>query len=376
MQQYDTIVVGVGGVGSAATASLARRGNRVLGIDRFRPPHARGSSHGETRVIRQAYFEHADYVPLLRHTYDLWRELESRQEVTLFQQCGLLEVGPHDGEVVPGVLKAASEHQLPVETLSAREAATRWPALAIPDGLDVVYEPTAGYLRVEQCVTAMLADAKEHGAQLVTDCEVLGWDASEDGVEVRTTEGVYKAASMVISAGAWSGQLLAALGIPLTLLRKSLFWFESPGAAEAPALPVFLFELGYGVPYGFPSLDGKRLKVAVHSGGTPIADPSLLDDAVDANEQQIVDRFLSECLPAIAGPPVDMATCMYTMTPDGHFVIDRHPEHANVVIAVGFSGHGFKFVPVLGEALADLAMTGSTPLPIEFLSLARFATEF
>ena len=375
MRQFDTIVVGAGGVGSAAMASLARRGIRVLGIDRFCPPHARGSSHGETRVIRQAYFEHPDYVPLLRHTYDLWRELESRQSASLFQQCGLIEVGPHYGEVVPGVLKAASEHQLPVERLSAADVSLRWPALTIPDGLEVVYEPTAGYLHVEQCVAAMLADAKQHGAELATECEVLGWDASDHEVEVRTTEGVYKAVSMVVAAGAWSGQLLAALGIPLTLLRKSLFWFESPGAADAPALPVFLFELDYGVPYGFPSLDDKRLKVAVHSGGTPIADPSLLGESADANEQQIVDRFLLQCLPELAGPPVDTATCLYTMTPDGHFVVDRHPQHTNVVIAAGFSGHGFKFAPVLGEALADLATAGSTPLPIEFLSLARFATE-
>lgn len=373
MQSYDVIVVGAGGVGSAAMMSLAKRGACVLGIDRFAPPHSCGSSHGETRVIRQAYFEHPDYVPLLLDAYRLWHELEATAATKLFKQCGLLEVGPAAGEVVSGVLRAAAEHDLEVENLSAPEVARRWPALRVPEGLTAVYEPMAGYLYVERCVETMLDEARRRDARLVVDCQVHGWQATDDGVLVTTSQGKFTAGSLAITAGAWAQELLTNLAVPLQVLRKSLFWYATHGMPQAQQLPVFLYETDYGVPYGFPSIDGLQLKIADHMGGLPVEDPLRVDDAIVTQEQVTAERFLTECTVTSEVSRVEHKVCLYTMTPDHHFVVDRHPKHANVAFAAGLSGHGYKFAPVLGEVLADLLLDGRTNKPIDFLSASRFA---
>lgn len=372
MKSYDVIVVGAGGIGTATMCELARRGLRVLGIDRFSPPHVRGSTHGETRIIRQAYFEHPDYVPLLWRTYEHWNELQQATGARLFTRCGLVEAGPADGEVVAGVLRAAREHTLEVEQLSADEIAKRWPALRLPDDMTAVFEPTAGYLLVERCVEELLQQARQHGAELLTDCEVIGWQASDKAVEVATSEGSYSAASMVVTAGAWAADLLDDLGVPLTVLRKTLFWYPAAGVERATELPAFLYEFDFGVPYGFPVIDGLLMKVAVHNGGAPVDDPLRSEDQVDSHELGVTQRFLSQCVVGAGDTPTASSTCLYTMTPDSHFIVDRHPKHANVVFAAGLSGHGYKFAPVLGEALADLVVAGKSELSIDFLGLHRF----
>lgn len=372
MKTYDVLVIGAGGVGSAAMLELAKRGLSVIGIDRFTPPHSRGSSHGQTRVIRQAYFEHPDYVPLLHRTYELWRGLEGTAGIRLFQQCGLLEVGPADGEVVAGVLQAASQHSLRVETLTAAEVQTRWAGLVIPEGLAAVFEPTAGYLHVERCVQTMLSEAKNLGAELCSPCEVYRWQSSDGQVQVETDQGTLHGKSLVVTAGAWAGPLLSELGIPLQPLRKSIYWYPTEAMPAAKELPVYLYELPKGIWYGFPSLDGHSMKLAEHTGGLPVDDPLAVETQVDQDEQAGVTEFVRHCLPAAGRTPVEHATCLYTMTPDHHFVVDRHPDKPNVVFAAGLSGHGFKFAPVLGEALADLVTQGKTELPIGFLCAGRF----
>jgi glycine/D-amino acid oxidase-like deaminating enzyme len=396
MQTYDVIVLGAGGVGSAALYELARRGVRAVGIDRFHPPHDRGSSHGQTRVIRQAYFEHPDYVPLLTESHRLWRELEAAAGRKLFHQVGLLEVGPADGVVVPGVLRAAAEHGLAVEPVSPREAERRWPGLRVPGDLVGVFEPSAGYLLVEDCVAANLAAAQAAGATLLADTVVDEWMADERGVRVRTSTGEIAAASLIIAAGSWAGSLLGDLPLKLNVRRKSLFWCatDSPRYDVAAGFPVYLFELPAGprgavsprlpfsslgetrpragVFYGFPCIDGRSMKVAEHTGGAIVDDPATVNRAIDPDEQLRVKEFLAAHLPDVSPRVVDHAVCLYTMSSDEHFIVDCHPAHANVVFAAGLSGHGFKFTPVLGRALVDLALDGSTPLAIDFLSLRRF----
>ncbi|WP_442485394.1 N-methyl-L-tryptophan oxidase [Aeoliella sp. SH292] len=369
---FDVIVIGAGGVGSAAMRELARRGAKVLGIDRFAPPHPHGSTHGETRVIRQAYFEHSDYVPLLRRAYEHWNEVEQTSGLTLFERCGLLEVGPPDGEVVAGVLSAARLHGLDVEQLNVDEVSRRWPALRIPEGLAAVFEPTAGCLHVERCVEAMLADARRLGAELVTNCEVRSWRSVGDSFEVVTSDATYSAAKLVVTAGAWAAGLLGELGVPLTPVRKSLFWFPVSSMQRPAELPVYLYELDYGVHYGFPSLDGQTFKVAEHTGGVEVADPLSVDPTTDPEELLATQRFARECLVGAGEVPTSHKTCLYTMSPDGHFIVDCHPQFPGVAFAAGLSGHGYKFAPVLGEALADLALNGETKLPIGFLSANRF----
>jgi monomeric sarcosine oxidase len=381
MERYDTIVIGIGGVGSAALYHLARRGARVLGIDMSRPPHCYGSSHGHTRVIRQAYFEHPNYVPLLRESYKEWRELESRGARRLFYQIGLVEIGAEDGLVVPGVLRAAKEHGLNVESLSSDAIQRRWPGLKVAGDLVGVYEPTAGYLLVEDCVEAHLAAAQAAGAEIKIDLafeyrDTEAWSVDGDEISINLLHsGPVKAKCLIIAAGAWAGRLMSELSLKLTVLRKSLFWFKTDLAEYQvqSGLPVYLFELPAGIFYGFPKLDNLGVKVAEHTGGRVIAIPNEVDRSPDADEQDRLMRFLSAHLPGVKKEVSRHAVCLYTMSPDEHFIVDRHPAHANVVFAAGLSGHGFKFTPVLGRALADLALNGGTDLPIDFLSLKRFA---
>jgi sarcosine oxidase len=380
---YDAIVLGAGGVGSAAMWQLARRGLRVLGIDRFAPPHGEGSSHGQTRIIRQAYFEHADYVPLLLESYRLWEELEGLTGQLLKIEAGLLEVGPRDGVVVPGVLMAARQHRLAVEELAAAEIESRWPGFRLAEnqspGLTGVFESRAGYLKVEECVAACLAEAKRHGAELLPNVEVHDWQAGND-ILVRTAAGDFRANRLVITAGAWAGPLLHSLGVPLEVRRKPLLWYEPRDAsANAAALtraangfPCFLFELPHGIFYGFPAVDDRGLKAAEHSGGDTVLDPLTVDRQLHAGDGERVDQFLQSYIPSVRTPCREHAVCLYTMSPDEHFIVDRHPDDPRIVFAAGLSGHGFKFTPVLGQALAELATEGVTRQPTAFLSLGRF----
>lgn len=373
MDRYDAIVLGTGGVGSAALAHLARRGARALGIDRFPPGHDRGSSHGQTRLIRQAYFEHPDYVPLLLRAFDLWRELEADCGETLYHQVGLVEIGPPDGEVLEGVRASAQAHNLPIETLSARETMRRFPGFRVPENCEAVFETRAGYLFVERCVRAHADQAVRRGARLHTGETIRSWRADGSGAVVETDRGRYAADRLVITAGPWAGSLLGELQIGLRVVRKPLFWFAPRGDAYRAdrGCPAFYYELADGCFYGVPQIDDAGVKVAEHTGGVEVDDPLNVNREVDPAEQRRAASFVGEFLVDASTECTGHTVCMYTMTPDAHFVVDRHPHHPQVAFAAGLSGHGFKFTGVLGEALAQLALEGSTSLPIGFLSVAR-----
>lgn len=370
---FDVIVVGAGGVGSAAMWQLAKRGVRVLGLDRFRPPHDRGSSHGHTRIIRQAYFEHPNYVPLLLRSYELWEELEAAVSQQLKFEVGLLQVGPGDGEVVPGVLNAAEQHGLAVEQLSPSEIRARWPAFRPPENSVGVFEKRGGWLHVENCVAACLNAAHRAGAELFSGIEVDGWTSGGDLI-VHTSRGDFTAGRLIITAGAWAGPLLEALSVPLQVRRKPLMWFPSHDRTTRAdeGFPCYLFELPQGVFYGFPQVDAQGLKMAEHSGGETVDDPLAVDRTLRDSDRAPVEAFASECLPTVSRVCGKHAVCLYTMSPDEHFIVDRLPEDPRIAFAAGLSGHGFKFTPVLGQALAELVLEGRTELPVGFLSLRRF----
>lgn len=370
MPTYDAIVLGTGGIGSAALLHLAKRGCRVLGIDRFACPHDRGSSHGQTRIIRQAYFEHPDYVPLLLETYRLWDDLARQVERQLYHEVGVLQIGPPAGEVVSGVFHAAEMHNLQVERLTPEDIERRWPALSVPADMIGAFEPQAGYLRVEECVEAHLQAAKQAGAEWLSPCEAQSWQPGPP-VTLQTTGGELTAKRLIVTAGSWAGQLLAELDLELEVRRKSFFWHTSQQGLEAAhdSLPCFLYELPTGVFYGMPKLDDRGVKIAEHSGGQVVNDPLTVHRDVDPDDQARTRAFIAEHLPQLAHQHRDHAVCLYTMSPDQHFVVDRHPEHQHIAFAAGLSGHGFKFAPVLGKALADLVLDGATELPIGFLGL-------
>ena len=376
MKTFDVIVLGVGGVGSAAALHLADRGLRVLGLDRFEPGHDRGSSHGQTRIIRKAYFEHPDYVPLLERAYQLWADLESRCGRQLYFPVGVLEVGPADGIVIPGVLESAHRHQLPIDEISEAELTARFPGFILPAGHRGVFERDAGYLLVEDCVRAHADLGLQRGVELRCDQAVLSWEASANSVEVRTSADIYSASSLVVASGAWSAGLLADLSLALRVLRKHLHWYKcAPGEYDGLAgCPGFFYELDGAFFYGFPAIDERGVKVAEHSGGEEIVNPIEADRNVDRADQLRVESFLRQCMPDVSQTPTDHAVCFYTVSPDEHFIVDRHPLHSNVAFAAGLSGHGFKFTSVLGEILAELVTDQRSAQPIEFLSCRRFAS--
>jgi sarcosine oxidase len=373
MDHYDAIVLGVGGVGSAALLHLARRGVRALGIERFAPGHDRGSSHGQTRLIRQAYFEHPDYVPLVLRAFDLWRELEAAAGLQLYRQAGLLEIGPPDGEVIRGVRASAAAHGLKIENLSAAEAERRFPGFRVPGDFSAVFEEQAGYLLVERCVVAHANEAVRRGAELRVGETIRSWRPEGTGVIVETDRGKYGAGRLIITAGAWAGQLVGRLGIPLVVLRKALYWFQARGDGYRVerGCPAYYYELARGSYYGIPQIDEAGVKVAEHTGGAVVADPLSVDRGLDPDDQRRVADFVAEFLSDATSECTRHTVCLYTMSPDAHFVVDRHPEHPQVAFAAGLSGHGFKFTPVLGEALCQLALDGKSNLPIGFLSTGR-----
>ncbi len=372
----EVIVLGCGGVGSAAAYHLAKRGIQVIALDRFAGPHDHGSSHGETRIIRQAYFEHPNYVPLLFRAYELWHELEAHCHRQLFYPVGLLQVGSEEGPVLSGLRASSQQHNLPLTELTAKQIEARYPGVSVPAGMSGLLEEAAGYLRVEDCVRAHQQAAVAAGTTMQTDFSVTAWESLPQHIAVHTTRGTFTCNKLVITAGPWAPQLLQSLNVPLSVRRKHVYWFHSSTTGVYSAsqqFPTFLFDLPEGCFYGFPVIDELGLKTAEHSRGESVEDPLVDDCQSDAEDLQRVEQFLSQCMPQVSHEIVQQSVCYYTMTPDEHFLIDRHPQDSRVCFAAGLSGHGFKFTSVLGEILADLALNQGTLLPAQFLEAKRFS---
>ncbi|HEX2464934.1 MAG TPA: N-methyl-L-tryptophan oxidase [Thermoanaerobaculia bacterium] len=368
----DVIVAGLGAMGSATASALARRGARVLGLDRFHPPHDRGSSHGETRVIRAAYFEHPLYVPLVRAAYDRWRALEDRSGRRLLLTTGVLLVGEPSGELMVGAAASAKEHGVPCEPFTHDELLRRYPAIVPAATATGLLEPGGGLLYPEACIEAFLDEAGNAGADLRYDEPLASWRAVSGGVEVETARDRYSAARLLIAAGAWIPTLMPSL--PLSVERQVLHWFEPPDRRpfSVGALPVFLFEEAGGpLWYGTPDL-GSGLKVGLHHQGAPIT-PETIDRAVHEDDVAAVRRLLRQRMPGADVRPSRSTVCMYTNTPDAHFLVDEHPQAPRVLLASACSGHGFKFASILGELLADRLTDTRSALDLAPFRLDRAA---
>ncbi len=371
---YDVIVAGLGAMGSAATYQLSASGQRVLGLDRFQPPHILGSSHGLTRIIREAYFEHPIYVPVVQRAYDLWAELEKRSGRRLLLQTGGLMIGPRDGVVAGGAERSAKEHHLAHQILSAGEVRRRFPALAPTDDMVGVWEPRAGILFPELAIQTQLELAARNGAMLEFNNPVIRWEAEQDGLRVFTATRSYNARRLLLSAGAWMGSLVPELKLPLTVERQILFWFEPrvhPELFQPQRCPVHLWEYErHRFFYGFPDL-GDGVKVALHHQGE-VADPDNVRRDLDENEIERMRELMRQFLPEAGGALKSTAVCVYTNTPDEHFILDRHPVHPQVVIASPCSGHGFKFSSAIGEIAAALLSDKAVPFDLKLFALKRF----
>ncbi len=380
MPDYDVIVVGVGSMGSAAVHTLAARGLRVLGLENFGPAHDQGSAHGGSRIIRQSYFEGPAYVPLLQRAFAGWRELQEDTGRDLLVLCGGIYLGDPDNPIVLGSREAAAMHGLPHEILDAAEISARFPTMRPADHAIGVYEPNAGYVRPEQTVLAGLDLARRHGAVLQFHEPVIGWRATPDGgVEVTTATGRYGADRLVLTPGAWAPQLLPGAA-PIVVERQVFYWFAPDLGAGVPyeryaeGHPVYIEETdGNGMIYGFPMIDGPQggLKLAFYRQNVGFTTPDDIDRTVHPDEVAAIQRRAVQLFPYLTGPLVKAATCMYASAPDDHFVIGALNELPQVVVACGFSGHGFKFVPVVGEIVADLVQTGTTDHDIGLFDVDR-----
>jgi sarcosine oxidase len=374
---FDVIIVGLGAMGSAAAQHIAQRGQRILAVDQFSPPHDQGSSHGGSRIIRQAYFEGPEYIPLVLRAYELWHRLERESGTRLIHTTGGLVIGSRDGELVRRTIESAEHHKIPIEVLDPKELVSRFPAFTpLQDDVGVL-EHRAGYLIPEDCIRAQLDAASRAGAELHMDEKVLSWSAAPGQVEIRTSRGTYHGKHLVITAGPWASGLLHS-EFPLRVTRQVTAWIQPRGGIE-PFLPehfpLFIAEhpMGSHASYGFPAINGPSggIKVAVH-GSNLECSPEAVDRAIhDADIRDVIDRLKAR-IPAIDGELIRAKTCLYTMTPDEHFIIGPHPGIPSCTVACGFSGHGFKFAQAVGEILADLSLTGSTERSVATFSPDRF----
>jgi sarcosine oxidase len=378
---FDAIVAGLGGMGSAVAAHAAARGMRVLGIDRFDEGHEGGASTGASRIFRTAYFEDPAYVPLLFRARALWRELERATGCDLLAQTGMLMVGDGRSAVLAGARESARLHGIAIEELSARDVGRRYPAFALRADETAIVEPDAGYVRPERAIAAHLRVAREAGATLRFGTALRSWEAERrDRVVVTLASGERVVARrLALCLGPWFADEMAALGVALRIQRNVQVWFRPAGARDdaATGLPVFFADRAdYPMPlYGFPDLgDGLGIKAAFHAHGETTA-PDALRRAVDVSDVDPLRRALDALLPGRAGDAIAAKACMYSLTPDEHFAIAPHARANDVVVAGGFSGHGFKFCSVVGEIVADLLEWGSSRHEIGFLSPARFATK-
>jgi sarcosine oxidase len=377
MGTLDAIVIGLGAHGSAAALALARRGLRVLGIEAGARGHELGSSGGRSRMIRRAYFEDPVYVPLLAAAWDAWDALGTAAGERLVEATGGLYAGPADSDVFRGSVQSARDQGIAHDVLDAAEIRRRWPIFTVGDEMGGLYDPGAGMIRSERAIDVQLALAERAGAVLRFGERAVDWrPGATGGVEVQTDAGVHAAQHLVIAAGAWTGDFVPDLRLPLEVERMPVFWFEPQapiGDLGVGGLPMWLIDTGdEGVFYGFPYDAEAGLKVSRHHSGE-VVDPDIVDRGDHPDDIERVRAFMRRSMPGADGRLRTSTVCLYTNTPDRNFVIDVHPAVPGVAYASACSGHGFKFAPVVGEILADLAVDGATSKPIAPFRAARFA---
>jgi N-methyl-L-tryptophan oxidase len=377
MKQYDVIVVGAGAMGMSAGYHAAAKGLKTLLIDADNPPHGNGTHHGETRIIRHAYGEGREYTPMALRAQQLWYELEQETGRKLFLPTGLLQTGEPGSQMLSEMIQSAEEHNLPVELLDAEEIRQRWPALKLPDSHIACYEKDSGVLLCEECIRAHREAALRHGAELNINTQVTDIRPDAKGVTVVTQDASYRANALVLTAGKFAGPMLRRVGLTAKLqpVRKTVAWFPAEtGQYDADRFPAFLFDLPEGIYYGFPSIEGSGVKVGRHDGAArpAPADGPLPPFGAYQDDGQDVSNYVDRYMPGVTATPAKGSACTYTMTPDEHFIIDRHPEFPHIAIGAGFSGHGFKFASVIGQILSRLATDEAPGFDISIFSLDRF----
>ncbi|GMK45970.1 N-methyltryptophan oxidase [Paenibacillus glycanilyticus] len=377
LKKYDVIVVGAGSMGISAGYELARRGAETLLIDAFDPPHGEGSHHGEPRLIRHAYSGGSAYISLAIRADEKWLQLEEATGLKLLERAGVLNIADTDVYDFRERQNDAESQGVTVEWLTGEQIRKRWPNVKVSDNFQGMYEPYAGYLYSEKAVAAYKQEALRAGAQFIANTFVTGLRTEKDGsVTVHTKGGSYQAERVILSAGAWFKMLQPFLFLPIRSVRKVVGWFETVDSTfDSNVFPGFTIGTKNGGFYGFPSIDGAGVKIGRHDGGVPWEPgKTLAPFGAYPEDEEDLRQALESYLPGATGKLLRGAVCKYELTPDEDFIIDHHPLYKNVVIAGGFSGHGFKFASAIGEVLADLALNGRTSWDISPFRLSRFAS--
>ena len=374
MPSYDAIVIGVGGMGSAAVYHLAQRGLQVLGVEKHAIPHEMGSSHGYSRMIRYTLQEHPSYVPLVRRSYELWHEMEETAGEELMVTTGSIRAGAPDSPFFLNAQEACDLHSIPYEILTASEVNKRFPGYRFPEEISSVYQADGGFLLPERCIVTHVQAAERAGADVHRQETVLDWEARGDGVQVRTDRDTYTAGRLVVTAGPWAANLVPELAAYAVPERQVMGWFQPkrPELYAADAFPVFGVFTEEGRYYGFPSHAVPGFKIGRAHHLLQKVDPDAINREVHPEDEDILRQAVNRYFPLAAGKLLDGKTCMYTNTPDEHFMIGTLDGQPQVSVAAGFSGHGFKFASVIGEIMADLAQSGATEHDINLFRLDRF----
>ncbi len=374
-ERYDAVVVGVGGMGSATTYHLAARGIDVLGLERYDVPHTKGSSHGITRIIRRAYYEHPSYIPLIERAYDLWKDLAIETGREVIHRTGSIDAGPEGNVVFEGSRRSCEEYDIPHEVLASEEVTQRFPGYRLPDGHMAVYQPDGGFVVPEQSIVGHAEAAQAAGAEVRARERVVDWKPTPDeGVRVETDRGSYEADALVLAAGAWNYKLADALDGLAVPERQVLGWFQPdrPSTFAPENFPVWNLKVEEGRFYGLPIYDVPGMKLGKYHHRDERVDPDAYETEPTIEDERVLREVTRRYFPDANGPTMRLATCMFTNSPDEHFILDTLPDHPQVAVGAGFSGHGFKFASVIGEILADLAIDGETDHPIEMFRLDRF----
>lgn len=373
---FDVAIIGLGAMGSAGAYSLAKRGASVVAFDTLAPPHTTGSTHGHTRIIREAYYEHPLYVPLVRRAYELWEELEHDANARLLVRTGGLMGGPARGRLFRGALASARTHGVAHEVLDAKALARRFPAYSPRSDWMGVYEQRAGMLFPEKCVEAQISLSRSRGVEVHLNEEVLSWTETKAGVRITTAGGTYEAGRLVVAAGAWLPGLSSSLGapLPLEIERQLSHWFEpeEPTAPQyrAAICPVALWEMPDGDVFATLPDEGHGVKCGMHHAGAATS-PHAVNRSVSSGENAVARELLAQVMPGAAGRLLEARVCLYTNTPDRHFIIDWL-QGERVLIVSPCSGHGFKFASAIGEIVAQLVVDGGTWIDLAPFSLSRF----
>ena len=378
---YDVIVLGVGSMGSSACYHLAKQGHKVLGLEQFDIPHELGSHAGQSRIIRKAYAELTDYVPLLERAYQNWKTLETETGAQVYFKTGLVYFGKPSDPFITGVKQSSEKYKVPVNSLSADEVKRKYPQFNLPAGFEHLEEPDAGFVTPERSILLFTEQAVQRGAVIRTKEKVSEWKRENGVITVKTNKGVYSAKKLVITAGPWAGKMIPGFNSKLKITRQAVAWMK-PKKWDNFTLgnfPCWIIEDDGQSFYGFPILPvGKfggplGLKLAKHYPGGDISDPDTINRIPKEQDENELIQALNKFIPDAYEETLVMKTCMYTNTPDEHFVLDYLPGYnKDVAIATGFSGHGFKFASVVGEIMTDLTTKGGTTLPIGFLNAKRF----